>query len=134
MTLASHLVKLWKAFTFSLTNGTLTYWPFVSLTRLSFSIWKNHPEKRYENLEIRFFISILLLNVKIFYLLLDLKDNLILNSTNNKTEAANYKLNLITTIQFQQRIDHFTWSPKTFSYNIKPTIEYNFLFLKTEQF
>lgn len=53
-----------------------------------------------------------------------LKDNLILNSTNNRADSPSYKLNLITTVQFQQRIDNFTWSPKTFSYNNKPTIKY----------
>jgi hypothetical protein len=50
----------------------------------------------------------------------------ILNPINNKSDSGsgNYRLNLITTMQFQQRIDQFTWSPQTFYSNIKPTINF----------
>ena len=58
------------------------------------------------------------------YLYLCFQENFLTNSAHTRTESvSNYRLSLITTVQFQQRIDHFTFSPKSFASNLKPTIK-----------
>ena len=45
-------------------------------------------------------------------------------------------LQLLMSIPFQNRSDHFSWSPKTNVYTLKPIIQYSVLFLSfyTETF
>lgn len=42
----------------------------------------------------------------------------------NAFEQAQSRLNLVSSVKFQSKVEHFSWSPKTFISTLKPTINY----------